>query len=193
LESFAAGTEDAIKKAAVQTSSKYPLLSAALLRLPLGREYIQLVPDPHPTPFERFDPEQKKKEYPHRDDWTGCDIRLALTIPRRPVARYRQIDVRATIKEPSSATAYLCGPPKLETDGKQTTDNSCVSQEVVWSLSGDVLGQNTTQTPQFRFFVEYPKSEKDKKIWLEFSLKGELKSQDAAAPPQPITFIGECK
>jgi hypothetical protein len=193
LESFAAGTEDAIKKVAAQASSKYPRLSAALLRLPLGREFIQLVPDPYPTPFERFNPEQKKNEYPHRDDWTGCDVRLALTIPRRPVARYKQIDVRATIKKPGTAIAYLCGPPNLEPNGKPNTDNRCVNQEVIWSLSGEVLNQSTTQTPLFRFFVEYPKSEQSNNLWLEFSLKGELKSQDAAAPPQPITFIGECK
>ncbi len=82
-----------------------------------------------------FNAKQKEQEYPHSTDWTGCDVRLGLTIPRRPVSRYTQIEVRAKIKSPGSATAYLWGPPKLETDAKQTTEPRFIDREVVWSLT----------------------------------------------------------
>jgi hypothetical protein len=54
LEFLKTGTEEGIKKAAVAASPKYPLLSAALLRLPLGTEYIELVPDSPPISFDNF-------------------------------------------------------------------------------------------------------------------------------------------
>lgn len=175
-------------------SEKMPALASALTRLPVGDEFITLGPDLEMTPFELFSEEQAKTEGPHRKDWTGCDVRFLVNIPRRPAHLYTGIDLKVTVKGPTDAKANLCGPPIVGITLEETTRIIRCDRQVVWHLSGGVLESNDWKYPPFGLFVEYPKSATISTLDLDLSLSGSPKDPTDQSPPPPSWSITrECK
>lgn len=173
---------------------KMPVLASALTKLPLGDEFITLGPNVELTPFELFSEEQIKSESPHRKDWTGCDIRFSMNIPRRPAHLYTGIDLKVTVKNPADAKAKLCGPPIPGVTLEETTKVTRCDREVIWHLSGGVLESNDWKYPPFALFVEYPKGVTISNLDLDLSLVGFPKDPtDRSAPPPSSPIAAECK
>jgi hypothetical protein len=181
-------------KSKLANDRKMPALASALTRLPVGDEFITLGPALELTPFELFSEEQIKSESPHRKDWTGCDVRFLMNIPRRPAHLYSAIDLKVTVKNPADAKAKLCGPPILGITPEETTKVTRCDREVIWHLSGSVLESNDWKYPPFALFVEYPKSATLSNLILDLFLVGFPKDPaDKNPPPPPSPIAAECK
>jgi hypothetical protein len=173
---------------------KMPVLGSALTRLPVGDEFITLGPDLERAPFELLPDDNSNLEHPHRIDWTGCDIRFQMNIPRRPAHLYAGIDLKITVKNPTEAKANLCGPPMPGITLEEKTDVNSCDREVIWHLSKGVLESNHAKHPPFGVFVEYPKSATITNLDLDVFLVGFPKDQTDNRPaPPPWSITGECK
>jgi hypothetical protein len=195
--SFRTPTKDSFNKGAAAAQSTMPGLATAFARLPVGDESVTLGPPLTLTPFELLSEEQKKSESPHRRDWTGCEVRFEMSIPRRPAHRYTGIDLQVRINNPTDADARLCGPPRFDITAEETTENRnpCDrDREVTWRLSGRVLERNSSKNLPFALFVEYPINTTNSNLALDLFLVGYPKdSTDTSPPPAPWSIRSECK